>query len=138
MSLDDVVIWALLLFGLFLFLYDIKLMVAPQRKGRVVAVEDQLEEAQRACSCNSARMGKSYVRARVRLEDGGMVDVEVSPCLFCMDKVTIGSQIGVNSIGKRLIARRYIDLLGRGLANDDVPLPKPEEAYACPTQGVAE
>ena len=138
MTFNDYAMVALLLFGAWLFLYDMKMMMFPQRRGRVLAVEDQLEAAKQACSCNSAKMGRSYVNATVRLDDGELTTVQVSPSLFCMDKVTIGSQIGVNRIGKRLIARRYIDLLGRGLANDDVPLPSPEEIKAHCSIGVAE
>jgi hypothetical protein len=52
--------------------------------------------------------------------------------------VTVGSQIGVNKIGDRLIARRYIDILGRGLPNDDEPLPPPEEFQTRYLDGVAE
>ena len=134
----ELVYAVLLLFGLFLFLYDIKLMMVPQMKGRVVSIEDQLEQAKKACSCNSLKMGRSSVSTRVRLEDGSMVDVEMSPCLFCMDKVRVGSQIGVNRIDKRLIARRYIDVMGRGLTNDDVPLPVEAEVDVCVSKGVAE
>ena len=113
MTLNDYAMLALLMFGALLFLYDIKMMLFPQNRGRVLAVEDQLEAAKKACSCNSAKMGRSYVNATVRLEDGELTTVQVSPCLFCMDRVTIGSQIGVNRVGKRLIARlpiypRYI------------------------------
>jgi hypothetical protein len=138
MTFNDWVMIGLLLFGLWLFLYDVKMWMFPQRRGRVLAVEDQLEAAKKACSCNSAKMGRSYVNAAVRLEDGELTTVQVSPCLFCMDKVTIGSQIGVNQVGDRLIARRYIDIFGRGLPNDDIPPPSPEEIRAQSGQGVSE
>ncbi len=120
---DELVYAALLGFALLLFLIDLKLMMFPYKKGRIIAVEDQLCQAEKACSCGELKMGGSHINARVRLEDGEEVDVRVSPCLFCMDKVKLGSQIGVNRIGDRLVGRRYIDILGRGLANDDVPVP---------------
>jgi hypothetical protein len=138
MTGEAIVYAALLLFGAWLFLYDIKLMLWPQRRGRVAAVENQLEQAEKACDCGSMKVGKSYIHATVRMEDGEMEEVQLSPCLICMDKVTIGSQIGVNMVGDRLIARRYIDIFGRGLTNDDVPLPEPDEVAKYYIQGVAE
>jgi multisubunit Na+/H+ antiporter MnhF subunit len=42
MIFDAIVYASLLLFAAFLFIYDIKLLVAPQKRGRVVAIEDQL------------------------------------------------------------------------------------------------
>ena len=114
MMLDTLVLWGTLGVGLILVLYDIKLMVAPNRRGRLLSVENQLERAQRACSCSDVGAGRSYIAAKVELEDGSTVDVDVSSCLVCMDRVRVGSQIGVTRVGSKLVGRRYIDLLGRG------------------------
>ena len=138
MTLNDIVMWGLLLFGLGLLLYDVKAWFLPDRKGRVVAIEDQLKQAEEACECGTASAGRSHLTATVRLADGSMVPVDMSPCLICMDKVTIGSQMGLNRVGDRWIARRYIDVRGRGLPNDGTPLPCPAEAEGCAKRGVAE
>jgi hypothetical protein len=138
MTFNDIVMWGLLLFGLGLLLYDVKSWLMPDRKGRVVAIEDQLKRAEEACECGKASAGRSHLTATVRLEDGSLVPVDMSPCLICMDKVRLGSQMGLNRIGDRWIARRYIDLLGRGLPNDSVPLPCPSEAEECMKRGVVE
>jgi hypothetical protein len=114
MSLDTLVLWGTLGIGAILVIYDIKLMLAPQMRGHLVSVENQLERASKACDCSEIGAGRSYVNAKVELDDGRTVDVNVSPCLVCMDRVRVGSQIGVTRVGERLVGRRYIDLLGRG------------------------
>lgn len=114
MSIDTLVLWGILGMGAVLVLYDIKLMIAPQRRGRLVSLENQLERATRACSCSDLGAGRSAINAKVELEDGNIVDVDVSACLVCMDRVRVGSQIGVTHVGSRLVGRRYLDLLGRG------------------------
>lgn len=138
MTVNDYVIWALLLFGLYLLLMDAKMWFAPQKKGRIVAVEDQLAQAERACSRGTVHACKSHLTAKVRLEDGELLDVDLSPCLVCMDRVKLGSQIGLHRIGQRWIGRRYIDLWGRGLANDGTPMPRPEDMEFHHGQGVGE
>lgn len=134
MTVNELVMYGLLLFGLFLFMMDAKMWFAPQKKGRVVAVEDQLGRAECDCSRGTIRDCRSHIRATVRTEDGELVQTDVSPCMICMDKVRLGSQIGLHRIGDRWIGRRYIDLLGRGLKNDGEPF----ELEACPLTGVAE
>ncbi|UCC93116.1 MAG: hypothetical protein JSW25_00070 [Thermoplasmata archaeon] len=134
MTVNDWVIYGLLLFGLYLLLMDVKMWFAPQKKGRVVAVQDQVLNAERDCNCGTIRNCKSHLTATVRTEDGEMVTTEMSPCLVCMDRVKLGSQIGLHRIGDRWIGRRYIDLFGRGLPNDGEPV----DLEACSIQGVAE
>ena len=135
MNTNELVMIGLLGFGLFLFVYDLKTMFAPSMRGRVVAFEDLYERATKACNCNGVGgLGRSYVNARVKLEDGREIDVQVSPCLSCMDRVRVGSQIGINRVGNRLVGRRYIDLLGRGLR--DAPAPG-EDDGSCDCRGVA-
>jgi hypothetical protein len=139
MTVNDYVIWGLLLFGLYLLLMDVKMWFAPQRKGRIVAVEDQVATAEANCSCGTIKSCGSHIRATVRVEGGETMDVEISPCLVCMDRVKMGSQIGLHRIGDRWIGRRYIDLLGRGLSDDDgTPMPMADEVDACALRGVAE
>ena len=139
MTINDYVIWALLLFGLYLLLMDVKMWFAPQKKGRIVTVEDQVETAEKDCSCGTIKNCRSHLIATVRLEDGENMDVELSPCLVCMDRVRTGSQIGLHRIGNRWIGRRYIDLLGRGLASDDdTPIAMADDVDACSIKGVAE
>jgi hypothetical protein len=134
MTVNDWVIYALLLFGLYLLLMDVKMWFAPGRKGRIVAVEDQVSTAERDCNCGTIRNCRSHLTATVRTEDGDLVQTDMSPCLVCMDKVRLGSQIGLHRIGDRWIGRRYIDLFGRGLENDGEPL----DAEACSLRGVTE
>jgi hypothetical protein len=138
MTVNDYVIWALLLFGLYLLLMDVKMWFVPQKKGRIVAVEDQMDKAEKDCNCGTVSTCRSHLTAKVRVEDGEMLDVDMSPCLVCMDRVGLGSQIGLHSIGDRWIGRRYIDLFGRGLKNDAVPMPSKEEMETCSIKGVAE
>ena len=134
MTYNDLVIYFLLMFGLYLLLMDVKMWFAPQKKGRVIAVVDQMETAERDCNCGTIRNCRSHLTATVRTEDGDMVETQMSPCLVCMDQVKLGSQIGLHRIGGRWIGRRYIDLFGRGLKNDSEPL----ELESCSIKGVAE
>jgi len=134
MTYNDLVIYALLMFGLYLLLMDVKMWFAPHKKGRVVAVVDQVETAERDCNCGTIRNCRSHLTATVRTEDGDMVETQMSPCLICMDQVGLGSQIGLHRIGDRWIGRRYIDLFGRGLKNDNEPI----ELETCSLKGVAE
>lgn len=138
MTYNDFVIWALLLFGLYLLLLDAKMWFAPNKKGRIVAVEDQVATAEENCKCGTIKACKSHLTATVRSDEGELIGVQLSPCLICMDRVKMGSQIGLHRIGDRWIGRRYIDLMGKGLKNDDVPLPTVDEIEACSLQGVAE
>ena len=138
MTYNDFVIWALLLFGFYLLLLDAKMWFAPIKKGRIVAVEDQMETAEKNCKSGTIKACRSHLSATVRSDEGELIDVDLSPCLICMDRVKMGSQIGLHRIGDRWIGRRYIDLLGKGLKNDDVPLPTTEEVIASSVQGVAE
>ncbi len=139
MTVNDYVIWALLLFGLYLLLMDAKMWFAPQRKGRIVAVEDQVETAEKNCSCGTIKSCRSHITATVRVEGGETMEVQLSPCLVCMDRVKMGSQIGLHRIGDRWIGRRYIDILGRGLADDDgTPIAMTDDVDACSIKGVAE
>ncbi|NIP33804.1 MAG: hypothetical protein GWN18_02640 [Thermoplasmata archaeon] len=134
MTFNDLVIYALLLFGLYLLLMDVKMWFAPHKKGRIVAVEDQVGTAERDCNCGTIKNCRSHLTATVRTEDGDLVQTDMSPCLVCMDRVRLGSQIGLHRIGDRWIGRRYIDLLGRGLENDEEPI----ELETCSIKGVAE
>jgi len=134
MTFNDLVIYGLLLFGLYLLLMDAKMWFAPQRRGRIVAVDDQVERAERDCNCGTIRNCRSHLTATVRTEDGDLVQTDMSPCLVCMDRVKLGSQIGLHRIGDRWIGRRYIDLFGRGLKNDGEPL----DLEVCSLPGVAE
>ena len=134
MTFNDWVVYALLLFGLYLLLMDVKMWFAPSKKGRIVAVEDQMGKAERDCNCGTIRACRSHLTATVRTEDGDLVETDMSPCLVCMDRVKLGSQIGLHRIGDRWIGRRYIDLLGRGLENDGEPV----ELDSCSLKGVAE
>jgi hypothetical protein len=134
MTVNDLVIYGLLLFGLYLLLMDVKMWFAPHKKGRIVAVEDQVRKAEGDCNCGTIRNCRSHLTATVRTEDGEMVRTDMSPCLVCMDRVRLGSQIGLHRIGDRWIGRRYIDLFGRGLKNDAEPV----DLENCSLQGVAE
>ncbi len=134
MTFNDLVMYALLLFGLYLLLMDAKMWFAPQKRGRIVAVEDQVMTAERDCNCGTIRNCRSHLTATVRTEDGDLVQTDMSPCLVCMDRVQLGSQIGLHRIGDRWIGRRYIDLFGRGLKNDGEPF----ELENCSLKGVVE
>jgi hypothetical protein len=87
---------------------QLKLMMFPDKRGRIVEFEDLSENSCNECkSRNSGRMSYSI---KVETDDGELVDAEVSPCTLCMDKLRLGSKVGITKIGSRTIAQACMNL----------------------------
>jgi hypothetical protein len=108
-SFDDPYIYIILLaLGGFLFILQFKIMFFPTWKGKIIEFEDLSPES--CNSCKSAKKGRTSIEIKVKTEDGEIIDAEVSCCSICMNKLSIGSQVGVTKMGSRRIASSMINL----------------------------
>jgi hypothetical protein len=113
-TVDQPYIYIILLaIGGFLFLLQFKFMFFPTWRGKIIEFEDLSEE--NCKSCRSSNKGRSTLEIKVETKDGEVIDAEVSPCTICMNKLKIGSSVGVTKVGTRNVASPLINLT-RGLA----------------------
>lgn len=102
-------IYIILLFiGGYFVLIQIKLMLFPQIKGIIIEFENY-------ASCNSCRgknKGKMGIPIKVKTDDGRIIDAELSICTICLNKLNIGSRIGITKVGSRYIAMPLMNLRG--------------------------
>lgn len=100
-------IFLLALGGIFMAL-QLKLMLFPDKRGRIVEFEDLSETSCK--DCKSHNKGRMSYTIKVETDDGELVEAELSPCTLCMDRLRLGSQVGVTKIGSRTIAQACINL----------------------------
>ncbi len=93
----------LLVIGGILFLIQFKYMFFPTWKGRIIEFQDL--NAENCKSCKTSKLGKSSLNIKVRTEDGKIIEAEISPCTICLNKLSLGSCIGVSKIGTRNVAQ---------------------------------
>jgi hypothetical protein len=98
----------LLLVGGLLMLFQMKLMLFPQKRGHIVEFEDLSASSCR--ECKSKNNGRMTYTIKVKTDDGELVEAEVSPCTMCMDGLKLGSRVGVTKIGTRTVAQSVINL----------------------------
>lgn len=100
--------YLLLIIGGYFFLIQIKLMLFPQMKGVIVEFENYAN----CDSCRGKNKGKMSVPVKVRTDKGKIIDAELSICTICLNKIQIGSKIGVTKIGSRNIGLPLMNLRG--------------------------
>jgi hypothetical protein len=93
----------LLALGGILFLVQFKYMFFPTWKGKIIEFQDL--NADNCKSCKNSKLGKSSLDIKVRTEDGKIIDAEISPCTICLNKLSLGSRVGVSKIGARNVAQ---------------------------------
>jgi hypothetical protein len=93
----------LLALGGILFLFQFKYMFFPTWKGKIIKFEDM--DANSCTSCKSTKMGRSSMEIKVQTDDGEVIDAEISHCTLCLNKLKMGSVVGVSKIGSRIIAQ---------------------------------
>ena len=98
----------LLAIGGFLFLLQFKIMFFPTWKGQIVEFEDLSEE--NCKSCRGRKAGRTTIEIKVRTDDGEIIDAEVSSCTICLNKLHLGSRVGVTKMGSRNVASSIIQL----------------------------
>ena len=108
-SIDQPYIYIILLaLGGVLFLLQFKIMFFPTWKGKIIEFEDL--SADSCTSCRSTKKGRSTIEIKVKTDNGDIIEAEVSPCNICMNKLRLGSRIGVTKMGSRNVASSIISL----------------------------
>ncbi len=109
----------LLAVGGILMAMQLKLMIFPDKRGRIVGFEDLSETS---CNdCKSHNKGRMSYTVTVETDDGELVEAEVSPCTLCLDRLRLGSQVGVTKIGSRTIAQACMNLKAQKPARQTIP-----------------
>ena len=98
----------LLVIGGLLFLIQFKYMFFPTWKGKIIEFEDLSKDSCK--SCRSTKLGRASLEVKVKTADGEIIEAEVSPCTICLNKLHLGSQVGVSKIGTRHVAQPIIQL----------------------------
>ena len=108
-SMDQPWIYIILLaLGGLLFLIQFKYMFFPTWKGKIIEFQDF---SKNACnSCKSNVNGRASIEVKVKTEDGEIINAEVSYCTVCLNKLEIGSRVGVSQIGSRRVAQSLVKL----------------------------
>ena len=108
---DSIIIFALLgLLGIF-FLIQFRMMFFPHYRGEIIEFEPIFDKSCK--SCRGKRKGKASLPIKVKTDDGEVISAEISYCTICMEKVGLGSRIGVTKVGSRNIAQACLNIKGR-------------------------
>jgi hypothetical protein len=106
-SIDQPWIYIILLaVGGILFLIQFKYMFFPTWKGKILEFQDFSENACNSCKGNPK--GRTSIEIKVKTDDGEIIDAEVSYCSVCMNKLNVGSRVGVSQIGSRRVAQSLV------------------------------
>jgi hypothetical protein len=98
----------LLAIGGILFLLQFRVMFFPTWKGNIIEVEDLNPE--NCNSCKSYKKGRSSIEIKVKTDDGEVIPAELGCCTICLNKLHIGSRVGVTKMGSRNIASSIVNL----------------------------
>jgi hypothetical protein len=91
----------LLGFGGFLLLLKMKLLLFPDFKAKIVSFPDYGPEA--CNTCRSTNKGRMSVPMTVESDEGKVMEVEASICELCLNKLAVGSTVGVSKVGSRYL-----------------------------------
>ena len=110
----------LLLVGGILFLIQFKYMFFPTWKGKIIEFKGYSFDSCSSCKDKTkmTKNIKSSMDIKVKTEDGEIIDAEISHCTLCLNKLQLGSVIGVSKIGSRNIAQPIIRLFGSNTVNN--------------------
>lgn len=93
------------------FVFQLKMMFFPQQKGKIVEFEKIFDE--NCNSCRGKRKGKTSIPIKVETDSGNVISAEISCCTMCMEKIGVGSRIGITKVGDRLIAQACANIRGK-------------------------
>ncbi len=108
---DSLVIVGLLVLLGFFFFMQLKMMFFPQIRGRLIEFEPIFDG--NCNSCRGKRKGKTSIPVKVKTDSGNIISAEISCCTLCIEKIGIGSRIGVNKFGDRLIVQACANIRGK-------------------------
>jgi len=104
LTVDQPWIYVILLaLGGILFLIQFKYMFFPTWKGQIVAFQDLSSD--NCKSCKSSKKGRTSLEIQVKTDAGEIIPAEISPCTICLNKLRVGSRVGVSKIGTRNVAQ---------------------------------
>ena len=98
------------LLGMF-FVVQMRMIFFPQYKGKIIEIENIFDP--NCPSCRGHRKGKTSIPIKVQTNEGKIISCEISCCTMCMEKIGVGSRIGVTKIGDRLIAQACANIRGK-------------------------
>ena len=98
----------LLAVGGILFLIQFKYMFFPTWKGKIIKFQDFSSDS--CTSCKSTKKGRSSLEIKVKTDDGEIINAEISACTLCLNKLKLGSRVGVSKIGSRQVAQPIIKI----------------------------
>jgi hypothetical protein len=108
---DALVIMSLLgLMGIF-FIMQLKMMFFPQIRGEIIEFEPIFDG--NCNSCRGNRKGKTSIPIKVKTDEGKVISAEISCCTMCIEKINLGSRIGITKVGDRLIAQACANIRGK-------------------------
>lgn len=108
---DSIVYIALLaLLGVF-FIMQLKMMFFPHYKGSILEFEPIFDGDCK--SCRGKRGGKTSLPIKVKTDEGEIISAEISCCTICIEKIGVGSRIGVTKIAGRNIAQACANIRKR-------------------------
>ncbi|UCE37081.1 MAG: hypothetical protein JSW00_16570 [Thermoplasmata archaeon] len=108
---DSLIIMGLLaLLGIF-FIMQLKMMFFPQIKGNLIEFEPIFDG--NCNSCRGKRKGSTSIPVKVKTDSGDIISAEISCCTLCIEKINIGSRIGVTKVGNRLIVQACANIRGK-------------------------
>jgi hypothetical protein len=93
------------------FIFQLKMMFFPQYKGKIIEFEKIFDE--NCNSCRGKRKGKTSLPIKVETDSGVIISAEISCCTMCMEKIGIGSRIGITKLGDRLVAQACANIRGK-------------------------
>jgi hypothetical protein len=98
------------LLGIF-FVVQMRMMFFPHFRGRIIELESIIDAD--CNSCRGKRKGKTSIPIKVETDEGKIISCEISACTMCMEKIGVGSRIGVTRVGDRLIGQACANIRGR-------------------------
>jgi hypothetical protein len=110
--IEDIMIYMglLALLGMF-FIVQMRMIFFPHHKGKIVEFESIFDGD--CTTCRGKRKGKTSIPIKVETDGGNIISAEISCCTLCMEKIKVGSRIGVTKVGDRNIAQACANIRGK-------------------------
>jgi hypothetical protein len=108
---DSLIILGLLGLLVIFFVVQLKMMFFPQYVGKLVEFEPIIDAS--CTSCRGKRKGLTSIPVKVKTDSGEIIAAEISCCTLCIEKIGLGSRVGVTKVGSRLIAQAAANIRGR-------------------------
>jgi hypothetical protein len=108
---DNIIYITLLALLAVFFIMQLRMMFFPHIRGKIIEFEPIFEG--NCSTCRGKRGGKTSIPIKVRTDDGDIISAEISSCTLCMEKLKVGSRIGVTKVAGRNIAQACANIRKR-------------------------